>query len=227
MPHAFLAALQLADSFFPSGMYAQSHGLEAFIAAGATGAAQIEPLLHSYLLHVAAPADALAARWAARAAHSGDIELVAAVDARLEATKLSTEARVASRRCGGRMLLLGAEIWGGALLPAYAKRAREAGAPGHQSVALALIAAASGVDEDEAALVELYTFAASLVGAAVRLAALDHAAAQRLLLRVQPAMAQAALEGRDAHWRDIGGFAPQVDVAQFRHRFADVHMFVS
>src|SRR6266508_4222702 len=94
-----LAALQLADSFFPSGMYTQSHGLESFVAAGATGAARLEPLLHSYILHAAAPGDALAARWAARAAAARDLDLVAAVDARLEATKLSAEGRVASRRC--------------------------------------------------------------------------------------------------------------------------------
>ncbi|MBC8076239.1 MAG: urease accessory protein, partial [Chloroflexales bacterium] len=30
-----LAALRLADSFFPSGMFTQSHGLEQFVAAGA------------------------------------------------------------------------------------------------------------------------------------------------------------------------------------------------
>src|SRR4051794_25765250 len=113
-PHILIAALQLADSFFPTGMFTQSHGLESFVAAGCAGAARLEPLLHSYLLHLAAPGDALAARWAVRAAVAGDLELVARVDARLEATKLAPEGRVVSRRCGGRVLLLGAEVFGGA-----------------------------------------------------------------------------------------------------------------
>src|SRR5258706_604253 len=65
---ALLAILQLADSFFPTGMYTQSHGLESFIAAGVTGAERLGPLLDSYLLHVAGPGDALAARWGARGA---------------------------------------------------------------------------------------------------------------------------------------------------------------
>src|SRR6266496_3350914 len=43
--HTLFATLQLADSFFPTGMFTQSHGLESFVAAGTVGAAQIEALL--------------------------------------------------------------------------------------------------------------------------------------------------------------------------------------
>ena len=108
--HTLFATLQLADSFFPTGLFTQSHGLESFVAAGTVGAARIEALLHGYLLHVAAPGDALAARWVARAAHAGDLDLVAQIDERLEVTKLAPEGRLVSRRCGGRVLLLGAAI---------------------------------------------------------------------------------------------------------------------
>ncbi|HNP72492.1 MAG TPA: hypothetical protein PKK15_15330, partial [Kouleothrix sp.] len=48
---SLLAALQLADSFFPSGLYTQSHGMEAFVSAGVAGPAQVAPLLASYLRH--------------------------------------------------------------------------------------------------------------------------------------------------------------------------------
>src|SRR6266545_3009585 len=61
--HTLFATLQLSDSFFPTGMFTQSHGLESFVAAGTAGEARIEPLLHGYLLHIAALGDALAARW--------------------------------------------------------------------------------------------------------------------------------------------------------------------
>lgn len=222
-----LAALQLADSFFPSGMYTQSHGLESFISAGHTGPAQIEPLLHAYLLHAVGPCEALATRWVVRAAANDDIDLVAAIDARLDTAKLAEEPRTASRRCGGRMLLLAADLYGGMLLPAYAIRASGGEVPGHQSVALALISAVAGLDEDTAVFVELHSFAVSLVGAAVRLGALDHAGAQRLLLRAHPVLAEAAAQHADADWREIGGFAPWIDVMQFRHRYANMHMFVS
>jgi urease accessory protein len=222
-----LATLQLADSFFPSGLYTQSHGLEQFIAAGASGAAQLEPIIHDYLRHAAGPADVLAARWVVRAALAHDLDLVAAIDARLEAGKLSVEGRTASKRCGGRVLLLGRDLFERELLQEYAVRVETGQAHGHQSVVLALLGAAAGLDETTVVLVELHTFAVSLISAAVRLAALDHTAGQKLLLRALPVIAEAAEVQRDLDWRDIGGFAPQIDVMQFRHRYAEMHMFVS
>jgi urease accessory protein len=222
-----LAALQLADSFFPTGMFTQSHGLESFVAAGARGEARIEPLLHTYLLHAAAPADALAARWTVRAAAQGDLDLVAQIDERLEATKLAPEGRAVSKRCGGRVLLLGADVFGEAALAEYAERVSAGRAHGHQAVALALLATAAGLDEAAAVAVELHSFAVSLLGAAVRLGALDHAAAQRLLLRARAALAEAADLGRTMDWSEIGGYAPQIELMQFQHSYADLHMFVS
>ncbi len=226
-PAALLAALQLADSFFPSGMFTQSHGLERFVERGLTGEAALEPLLHSYLLDAAAPGEALAARWAARAARAGDLALLTAVDERLEATRLSPEGRLASRRCGGRVLALAAELFGGALVPAYERRVAAGQAPGHQAVALALAAAAAGVDEETAVLVELHSYAVSLISAAVRLGAIDHIAAQRLLLRARPVLAAASAAGAERPWQEIGGFAPQIELMQLQHHYADAHMFVS
>ncbi|MCG8353774.1 MAG: hypothetical protein MI924_38910, partial [Chloroflexales bacterium] len=150
---AHFATLQLADSFFPSGLFTQSHGLESFIAAGVSGESQLEPLLHSYLLHVAAPGDALAVRWTVRAGRQGDLDLVAAIDARLEASKLAQEGRAVSRRCGGRILIFGAELYGGECLPVYAQRVAAGQAPGHQAVALALLAVNNDLDEDTAVMI--------------------------------------------------------------------------
>jgi urease accessory protein len=221
------AVLQLADSFFPTGLFTQSHGLESFVAAGAVGEARLEPLLHSYLLHMAAHGEALAARWTARAAASGDLDLIAWIDERLEATRLAPEGRLASRRCGGRLLLLGVDVYGGEMLHAYAQRVAAGRAHGHQAVALALVAAAAGVDEEACVAIELHSFAVSLTSAAVRLGALDHTAAQRLLLRAGVVLAAAAEEGAAMDWRDIGGFAPQIELMQFQHPYAEMHMFVS
>jgi urease accessory protein len=152
---------------------------------------------------------------------------VAQIDERLEATKLAPEGRLVSRRCGGRVLLLGADIFGGGLPGAYAARVRSGGAHGHQAVALALLAAAAGLDEAAAVAIELHSFAVSLISAAVRLGALDHATAQRLLLRASPVLAEAAAAGAASDWRDIGGFAPWVELMQFQHAYTELHMFVS
>lgn len=222
-----LAMLQLGDSFFPSGMYTQSHGLERFIECGTRGPVQIEPLLQMYLLHMVAPAEALAARHANRAAAAGDLELAGRIDHRLEASLLSSESRDASRRCGGRILLLGADLYPQSVLAGYARQVRQGHTAGHQSVAMAMLAAVAGLAEESAVLLELHSYAVSLVSAALRLGAIDHIAAQQLLIRARPIVQQAADWGRERPWQQIGGFAPHIDVMQFQHRFAEIHMFVS
>lgn len=225
-PATFLAALQLGDSAFPSGMFTQSHGLERLIHAGLRGAA-LETVLHSYIRHSAGPAEALAARWTVRAAVAGDLALIEQIDERLDATKLAEEPRLASRRCGGRVAQLGVQLFNTPLLSAYARQISAGETPGHQSVALALLAHANGLDEHAATLVELQTVAASLASAALRLGAIDHVGLQRLLLLLRPTLIEAAEASADADWRDIGGFAPQIEIAQMQHRYEAMHLFVS
>lgn len=222
-----LTALQLGDSFFPTGLFTQSHGLERFVDCGLRGEASLEPLLHAYLLGQAGPCDALAARWAVRAAGQGDFALVAAVDMRLSALKLAHEARAASARCGRQILTLGADISGRDELRAYAQGAVAGEHPGNQAVATALLCWAAGLDEEAAVGVELHSFAVSLISAAVRLGACDHVGAQRILWRARPVMAEAGAVGRERHWRQMGGFAPEIEAMQWQHAYAETHMFVS
>jgi urease accessory protein len=218
-----LPALQLADSFFPTGMFTQSHGLERYVELGVRGEAAIAALVESYILHAAGPAEALAARWACRAAQQPDLALVEQIDRRLDASKLAQEPREASRRCGGRILLLGAELFPDGIATQYLQQH----APGHQAIALALIAADSGLDEEAATLVELHSYTVSLVSAAVRLGAIDHITAQKILVRMQPIMLQAATLGHERNWQQIGSFAPEIDLMQMQHQYALAHMFVS
>jgi urease accessory protein len=74
---------------------------------------------------------------------------------------------------------------------------------------------------------ELYAFTASCVGAAVRLAAIDHRVAQLVLHRLKPVIAEAARAARDKGVRDIAGCVPLVDVMAMRHERAEVRLFMS
>lgn len=222
-----LAALQIGDSFFPSGLFTQSHGLERFVERGLVGPEALEPLLHAYLLNQAGPCEALAARWAARAAAHSDLALVAAVDRRLAGLKLAPEARAASARCGRQILALGAELSGRAELRDYARGAGAGEHPGNQSVATALLCWAAGLDEEGAVSVELHGFAVSLISAAIRLGACDHRGGQRILWRARPVLEEARALGRGRDWRQMGGFAPLIEAMQCQHAYAETHMFVS
>ena len=78
-----LGSLQLLDSFFPSGLYTLSYGLEAFVAAGAVTDGTLTALLADYLRYGVGPADGVALACAHRAHGSGDLDLAAEADRRL------------------------------------------------------------------------------------------------------------------------------------------------
>ncbi|MFV9505688.1 MAG: urease accessory protein UreF [Oscillochloridaceae bacterium umkhey_bin13] len=226
--HNLLAALQLGDSFFPSGLYTQSHGLERFIEGGQVrDAATLEPLLQSYLLDQIGPCEGVAVRWVVCAAATDDLEQVAAIDARLHALKLAPEVRAAATRCGRQILNLGATISGCDRVQRYRELVSAGQAPGNQSIASALLAHAAGLDAEAAVTVELHSFAVSLISAAVRLGACDHMNAQAMLWRVRPVLAAACALGRERHWQAMGSFAPLIDLMQAQHSYAESHMFVS
>ncbi|HMO57587.1 MAG TPA: urease accessory UreF family protein, partial [Roseiflexaceae bacterium] len=145
----------------------------------------------------------------------------------LTAMRAAAEGRAASRRCGIRMLNLGCDLYNDDRLHRYAKHVAAGDAPGTQTIALALLGVAGGIDEEQAALIELHTVAVSLLSAAIRLGALDHMAAQQLLVAVRPLLEEAAAIGCNIDWRDMHAFAPQIEIAQFRHAAGLTHMFVS
>jgi urease accessory protein len=84
-----------------------------------------------------------------------------------------------------------------------------------------------GIPRERAVAGELYAFAASCVGASVRLAAVDHRVAQVVLHRLKPVIAEAARAARDKGVRDIAGCVPLVDVMAMRHERAEVRLFMS
>ena len=102
---AFLRALQLSDSFFPTGMVTLSHGLETFVDEAIVATAEdFGNLLGDYLRHQLGPIDAVALAKGHEAAERGDVMVVIEVDHALYAMKLAKEAREGSVKTGRRLL---------------------------------------------------------------------------------------------------------------------------
>jgi urease accessory protein len=224
---AFLGSLQLADSFFPSGLYTLSYGLEAFAQAGLLRPDGLEELLADYLRHGVGPADGAALACAHRAAEAGNLGLAVEADLRLTAVKLPREARESSRRTGRQLLATAGRVFGGALLPTYAGRVREGEAPGNHAVALGLTMAVLRIPRERALAGEFYAFASSAVGSAVRLAAIDHLVAQEVLHRLKAVIAELALAHAESRVQDIASCTPLIDVMAMRHERAELRLFMS
>jgi urease accessory protein len=223
-----LGALQLGDSFFPSGLYTLSHGLESFVQAGVvTSAEELEGLLEDYVLSVAGPSDAVAASEAARAINSGDVDLVVEVDRLLWSMKLAHEAVVAACRTGRRLAALAADLSTLAAVGEYDTRVVAGEAPGTYAVGVGVLACAWGLQPEQAAAVELYSLVSGLLGAALRIVRMDHAQAQVILQQMRPSVAAVAARAARTSYLDMVAFAPRVDIMQMRHVEASVRLFAS
>ena len=225
---ALLSALQLGDSFFPSGRYTLSHGLESFAQSGALAdVADVETVLTDYLTHAVARSEAVAVAAANRAAACGDLGTVIAVDELLFAMKLATEASVSSTRTGRQLLITACRLSDDPILAAYQREVAECTAPGNQAVALGVLSAPWGIGPAEAAAIELHAYVTGLLGAALRLVRIDHAQTQSILHRLQPVAASAAVTAAQTDYRQMSSFAPVIEIMQMRHEGSYLRLFAS
>jgi urease accessory protein len=222
-----LGSLQLLDSFFPSGLYTLSYGLEAFVAEDAVTDGTLAALLTDYLRYGVGPADGAALACAHRGHGASDLALAAEADRRLTAVKLSREARETSIRTGRQLVSLTSQLFDDALLTDYAACVKRGDMPGNHAVVLGLALASQGTGRVEAVAGELYAFCAGYVGAAIRLAVIDHRRAQHLLHEIKPVIIEVAHAVADRDVREIGGCLPLADIMAAHHERAEIRLFMS
>ena len=227
-PAAYLSALQLTDTLFPSGAFAHSAGLEGLVRRRLVrSAAEVEALLRDVLRSQWAPCDGVALLNAHRAARRGDLDEVAEIDALLTAMKLPAELRAAALGMGRRLLTETAAFTEHPTIEAYHGRVVTGAAPGAYAVALAVVDAALGAPEAAAFLSLGYGFAAGLWAAALRLLPVGHRDAQAALHRARPLLVGLLAELQERPWREMESFAPLADLAAMGHEADEVRMFAS
>jgi len=227
----FLAALQLADSAFPAGLYAFSHGLETAAQEGHVRSAQdLERFVEDWLTWQVGPGDATLLVAAHRACTRGATDVLLEIDAYCAATKLAREAREASVKTGGRLLATATTmVPAGSVVHRLHDAVRRGQTPGTYAIAFGATSAALGVGEATAVLADLHSAATGLLGAALRLLRIDHQQTQGILRRLAPLLAEIADTAveRAADWRSARPCGPFVEVLQMRHEAAHVRLFMS
>jgi len=224
----FLAALQLADSFFPTGMYAHSQGLEGMVRRGWVGTApDVEELLRNQITWSVLPGDGVALLNAYRAAAHGDLAMVVAIDRLLYSFKLPAELRAASCQAGRRLLEETATFARHPTHANYRARVDSKEAPGTGAVALGVVGWCLGIPEEWALLAFCHSYAVGVLSAALRLLPLTHRQAQDILRRLHSLIAELGEEIRDRTWQEMTSFTPELDIAAMGHEADDLRMFAS
>ncbi|MEQ8345988.1 MAG: urease accessory UreF family protein [Sneathiellaceae bacterium] len=215
---AALLALQHADTAFPSGGFAFSQGLEAWLGlpAGDGGAAprrmppeRLARFVAQQLRQRWHGADRVAVALAHRCA--GAPAALAALDAEVEAVTLNARFRDGSRRNGAALLATHDRL-GTDGAAAWRREVMAGRAQGHLAPVQGLVWSGLGLPEEVAVAMSGYVFLTGLTGAAVRLNLVGALGAQAMLRDLLPEVEAAAGEAV-AEDAVMTAFTPLTEIA--------------
>ena len=222
------ALLQAGDSFYPTGSYAHSFGLEGLVHEGVVrDRATLREFLFRSVLPSLRQAELPIAVHAWQALGERDWRRVGELCVLASALKTSREARLASENIGRQRTELVAALRGDALATEFLARAAAEAWPFSSAVSSALEGRATGAPIEAVLAGIVYSTTAAIVSAAMKLLRLGQNASQSLLTEVlgeAPAVIAAA---EQVPFDEIGWFNPWLDIAAARHETADARMFIS
>lgn len=225
-----LSIMQLCDSFFPTGMYTMSNGLEALFYSKkkVKDANGLRDLIKVYIEYQIGPADCAALGSSYEYAQGSDLQKLLEVDEMLFSMKLIRETREATTRSGIQLLrCVSSFIFNHEILNKYQKAIKVKQASGVYAVALAVVSSALKIPKRKAGLMMLYAFSVSLVGAALRLGMIQHLEGQRIVHELKPSMLNTVKNNIDRPLTGMWQFVPDIDIIQITHERMGSKMFIT
>ncbi len=224
---SLLNGLRFVDSFFPSGGYAFSSGLEAAVQGGAVrNAEELSRYVVESLTTGIGEREAVAVGIAHEAYVSGVLETAFNADRELEAMKLGCESRTASRQMGRQIIRLAADqLARHPPIEEYRAAVEAEQAPGHLAVTVGLTLAAAGWSKEDSIAAFLYQTATGFVAAAMKLLPIGQREGQRLLESWLGVVEPISLKA--AHQRVLQSWSPIQDIYAMRHSRLESRLFRS
>ncbi|ALA57689.1 urease accessory protein UreF [Nitrospira moscoviensis] len=224
---SLLRGLRFVDSFFPSGGYAFSSGLEAAVYGGLVkNAEDLSRFVFESLTTGIGEREAVAAGVAHDAFVSGRLETALKADRELDAMKLSCEGRTASRQMGRQVIRVAAgQSEPPPLLADYQALVESEKTPGHMAVALGLALASAGWSKEDSIAAFLYQAATGYVAAAMKLLPIGQREGQGLIESWLPAIGRVSKQA--APQRVFRSWSPVQDIYAMRHSRLESRLFRS
>ena len=223
-PSALLANLQHGDSFFPSGGFAFSWGLETLRADGAIATKDdVARFIDGQLRYRWASCD----RPAVTIAHGAgeDVARVRALDMELEALSLPAELRDGSSRAGRALLGVHAQL-GTPLAGEYREHVLAGTVPGHLAAMQGMLWRSSGLPVGDACAVSAHALSVGLIGAALRLNLIGHIDGQRILDGLRTVIVE-LLDSPVPALDELRAYTPAADIAMMRHAKQFTRLFAN
>lgn len=223
-----ISILQLSDSFFPTGLYATSSGLEALSQTKRLKSKDIFQFITMQLQQVMGPSDCTAMGHAYDSCKKKDIVSLLHADESLYYMKLIEETRIASTRSGNQLLkCVSTFAKNKRMLKEYQIAINKGKATGVYAVSFGVVTAILDIPKKKAGMMLLYGLAVSIVGAAMRLGILQHFEGQKIIHELGPVILHAVLENVDRPISSMWQFAPSLDILQMKHEGMSSKMFIT
>jgi len=223
-----ISILQLSDSFFPTGLYATSSGLEALSQTKKLKSADVSQFITTQLQQVIGPCDCAAMGCAHKSCKEKDIVSLLHADESLYYIKLIEETRIASTRSGNQLLkCVSTFAKNKKMIKDYQIAISKGKATGVYAISFGVVTGCLDIPKKKAGMMLLYGMVVSIVGAALRLGIIQHFEGQKIINDLIPVILQTVLENIDRPISSMWQFAPALDILQMKHEAMNSKMFIT
>ncbi|HEY7570088.1 MAG TPA: urease accessory UreF family protein [Nitrososphaeraceae archaeon] len=222
--------LQLSDSFFPTGMYTTSSGLESLFYSKSKIKTpdELKTLITVYLENQIGPADCTALGVSYSCIESTDIDELIKVDQTIFSMKLIEEVRNASVRSGTQLLrCVNYFLPGNEIIVKFQDAIKRSKASGVYPVSLAVASYSLGISKYNSGIMMLYSFTVSIIGAALRLGMIQHLDGQKLIHDLKPSILATVAKNINRPLSSMWQFTPGIDIIQIAHELMPSKMFIT
>ncbi|MDW0147247.1 MAG: urease accessory UreF family protein [Nitrososphaeraceae archaeon] len=223
-----ISLLQMSDSFFPTGLYATSNGLESLSQIKKLKRKDISRFITIQLRQVIGPSDCTALGNAYESCRKRDFVSLLTADKSLYFMRMVEETRSASVRSGNQLLKCVSSFTKyKKVLRDYQNAISNGNATGVYPVSLGVATWSLDIPKNKAGLILFYGFAVSVIGAALRLGILEHLESQQIIHELRPIILESIMKNIERPISNMWQFAPGLDILQMKHEMMDSKMFIT
>lgn len=216
--------MQLADSFFPSGTFGLSGGLESLVKSGRVrNRKDVVQLVRRQLRFQVLPCDCVILSIAMDAARHADIDRIVEADNQYCSIKLVKEVRTASTRSGKQLLHTLLAMKDEPVAKKFQKAISAGRSAGTYPACLGVAAFSFRIPVPSAVRMMLYSYCASIVGSAIRLGIISHIGGQLTLTEL--ARDANSIPARELS--EIWQLNPLAEILQMQHEQDEFRMFIT
>lgn len=223
-----LILIQLADSFFPSGSYTLSHGLESLVQQDKIQQSEdLRAFLQILLHNKIGTCDLVALIHAYQGSAIDNVEMIKQADTQLFAQNLIEITRKTQRQSGRALLMVAQSTWKNEQLDILDHSRLLHQFHCLHPVVFGVVGSIAGLTVTDTAVAFLHGFVTGLLGAAIRLGILGHLQAQQILLQLASDMEAAYHTASSMSLNQMWSCTPAIDLAQMHHGKLASRLFAS